>query len=62
MNGFSCVVWFSYACLFSSAQSLLVSLVGTGLDALNTQDGIPVEIDGERVYLGGSTLGSLKEP
>lgn len=42
------------------AQSLLVSLVGTGLDALNTQDGILVEIDGEHVYLGGSTLGSLK--
>lgn len=43
-----------------SAESLLVSLVGTGLDAMNTQDGVPVEIDGERVYLGGSTLGSLK--
>jgi len=27
---------------------------------MNTQDGVPVEIDGERVYLGGSTLGSLK--
>lgn len=43
-----------------SAQNLLISLVGTGLDALNTEDGIPVEIDGERVYLGGSTLGALK--
>ena len=42
------------------AQSLLLSLVGTGLDAMDTQDGIPVEIEGERVYLGGSTLGTLK--
>jgi len=44
-----------------SAQPPLISLVGTGLDALNTEDGIPVEIDGERVYLGGSTLGALKK-
>lgn len=43
-----------------SAQSLLISLLGSGLDALDTHDGIAVNLAGERVFLGGSTLSSLK--
>ena len=44
-----------------SAEPLLISMLGAGLDALSTSDGIPVELEGEQVFLGGSTLRSLKK-
>ncbi len=43
------------------AEPLAISLLSTGLAAFDRNAGIPVELEGELVSLGGSTLGSLKK-
>lgn len=43
-----------------SAKPLAISLLGTVMDAVDTKSGLAVDLDGEQVFLGKSTLGSLK--
>jgi len=43
-----------------SAESLLISLLGVGLDAMDKHKSVTVEMDEEQVYFAGSTLKSLK--
>jgi len=44
-----------------SAKPLGISLLGTVMDAADTKSGLVVDLDGEQVFLGKSTLGSLKK-
>ncbi|MDD4219899.1 MAG: P13 family porin [Sphaerochaetaceae bacterium] len=43
------------------AKPLVISLIDSGFRALDPQNGIAVDLQGQQVYLGGSTLRSLKK-
>ncbi len=57
----TCALLIVFVLIPLCAKPLVISLLGSGLSALDPQNGIAVTLEGQQVYLGGSTLGSLKK-